>query len=310
MVTLERFDDYYLGKPHLDSVVYRIIPDDNTSKIAFENGEVSAAYLAEDKFETFSSDDRFKTHSFDEGMLNYIILNEKNENLSKKEVRQAISYALNKEEILKTAYTNLENTEKAYSILTPNTKFYTDDVEKYDHNLEKAKELMEKSGVGNIKLNFQYTPKDSKIAMVVKQQLSAIGIEVDAQQIDDNVYFSKILGEQERDYDILINGYVMGNDPDGYSSAYMSSGSFNAQCYNNKELDKLWKDGASQSDDVKRKELYGKIQKTIADDAVVYPLYYSKSLIGVDAKFGGIEDAKLVPIYMFEDLSKIYMIQQ
>jgi len=310
MVTLERFDDYYLGKPHLDSVVYRIIPDDNTSKIAFENGEVSAAYLAEDKFETFSSDDRFKTHSFDEGMLNYIILNEKNENLSKKEVRQAISYALNKEEILKTSYTNLENTEKAYSILTPNTKFYTDDVEKYDHNLEKAKELMEKSGVGNIKLNFQYTPKDSKIAMVVKQQLSAIGIEVDAQQIDDNVYFSKILGEQERDYDILINGYVMGNDPDGYSSAYMSSGSFNAQCYNNKELDKLWKDGASQSDDAKRKELYEKIQKTIADDAVVYPLYYSKSLIGVDAKFGGIEDAKLVPIYMFEDLSKIYMIQQ
>ncbi len=243
-------------------------------------------------------------------MLNYIILNEKNENLSKKEVRQAISYALNKEEILKTSYTNLENTEKAYSILTPNTKFYTDDVEKYDQNLEKAKELMEKSGVGNIKLNFQYTPKDSKIAMVVKQQLSTIGIEVDAQQIDDNVYFSKILGEQERDYDILINGYVMGNDPDGYSSAYMSSGSFNAQCYNNKELDKLWKDGASQSDDAKRKELYEKIQKTIADDAVVYPLYYSKSLIGVDAKFGGIEDAKLVPIYMFEDLSKIYMIQQ
>ncbi len=72
----------------------------------------------------------------------------------------------------------------------------------------------------------------------------------------------------------------------------------------------MWKDGASQSDDAKRKELYEKIQKTIADDAVVYPLYYSKSLIGVDAKFGGIEDAKLVPIYMFEDLSKIYMIQQ
>lgn len=310
MVVLDRFEDYYLGKPHLDSVVYRIIPDDNTSKIAFENGEVSASYLAEDKFEALSSDSKFKTYSFDEGMLNYLILNEKNENLSKKEVRQAISYALNKEEIIKTSYSNLDNTEKAYSILTPSTKFYTGDVEKYDQNIEKAKELMNKAGVSNIKLNFQYTPKDSKVAMVVKQQLTAIGIEVDTQQIDDNVYFSKILGEQERDYDILLNGYVMGTDPDGYSSAYVSNGSFNAQCYNNAELDKLWKDGASQSDDAKRKDIYEKIQKTIADDAVVYPLYYSKSLIGVDAKFGGVEEAKLVPIFMFEDLSKIYMIQQ
>ncbi|MEG1257017.1 ABC transporter substrate-binding protein [Clostridium sp.] len=309
MVVLERFDDYYIGKPHLDSVVYRIIPDANTSKVAFENGEVSASYLEESKYEAFSTDSRFKTYSFNEGMLNYMILNEKNENLKKKEVRQAISYALNKEEILKTSFTNLDNTEKAYSILASSTKFYTDDVEKYDQNIEKAKELMKQAGVANMKLNFQYTPKDEKIAMIVKQQLAAIGIEVDTQQIDTNVFFAKIFGEQERDFDIVINGYVMGNDPDGYSSAYLSNGSFNVQSYNNPELDQMWKDGATQPDDTKRKEIYEKIQKTIAEDSVVYPLNYSKSLIGVDAKLGGVEDAKLVPIYMFEDLSKIYMIQ-
>ncbi|NEU04080.1 ABC transporter substrate-binding protein [Clostridium senegalense] len=310
MVTLERFDDYYSGKPHLDSVVYRIIPDANTSRVAFENGEISASYLTEERYEKFSQDSKFNTFKFEEGMLNYLVFNEKNENLKKKEVRQAICYALNKEELLKTMFKNLDNTQKAYSILTPNTKYYSDDVEKYDNNIEKAKELMKSAGVDKIKINFQYIEGDDNLVMMVKQQLEAIGIEIDPQKLDKNTFFAKMFGEVERDYDIIYNGYVMGNDPDGYSSAFTSDGEMNAQLYENKELDELWKQGAKEVDEAKRKEIYIKIQKTLAEDAVVYPIEYSKSLIGVDAKFGGIEEAKLVPIYMFEDLSKIYMKQE
>lgn len=309
-LSLERFDDYYSGKPHLDGIVYRIIPDANSGKVAFENGEVSATYLSEEKYERFSQDENFKTYSFDEGMLNYIIFNEKNENLKKKEVRQAICYALDKEEILKTIFKNLENTQKAYSILVPSTKYYTEDVEKYENNIEKAKELLKKAGAENIKLEFQYNAGDDNIVMMVKQQLEKIGIEVEPKQIDTNAFFAKLFGEQERDYDIIYNGYVMGSDPDGYASAFVKDGEMNAQFYDNKELDELWKKGAKEVDENKRKEIYEKIQKTIADDAVVYPVEYTKSLIGVSAKIGGVEEAKLVPIYMFEDLSKLYMTEE
>ncbi|MGL4730709.1 MAG: ABC transporter substrate-binding protein [Clostridium sp.] len=310
MVVLERFDDYYSGKPHLDSVVYRITPDVNSSRVAFENGEISAMYVGEESYEKFSKDSKFKTYKFEEGMLNYLILNEKNENLKKKEVRQAISYALNKEELLKTIFKNLENTQKAYSILAPSTKYYTEDVEKYEQNVEKAKELMKKAGVDKMKLNFQYIEGDDNLVMMVKQQLEPIGIEIEPQAIDANTFFAKLFGEADRDFDIVYNGYVMGSDPDGYSSAFVSDGDMNAQFYVNKELDKLWEDGAKEIDTNKRKEIYEKIQKQLAEDAVVYPIEYTKSLVTVNAKFGGIEEAKLVPIYMFEDLSKIYMVQE
>lgn len=308
-LTLERFTDYHEGKPHLESIVYRIIPDKNTSKIAFENGEVNAAYVTEEEFEKFSNDDRFSTTSFEEGMLSYMIFNEKNENLKKKEVRQAISYALNKEEILKGQFKNLENTAMADSILAPSTKYYTEDVAKYEHNIEKAKELMKSAGVEKMKLNFQYD-RDKDTVMIVQQQLKEIGIEVEPVLIDGNAFFGKLVGEQERDFDLILNGYVMGVDPNGYASAYTTGTMFNAMSYSNKEMDDLWRKGAKEADEGKRKEIYEKIQKGIAEDAAIYPIQYTKSLIAISSNFGGVEEAKTVPIYMFEDLSKLYMIEK
>ncbi|GAA0121273.1 MAG: ABC transporter substrate-binding protein [Clostridium argentinense] len=310
-LTLERFEDYHGGKPHLESIVYRITPDKNTSKVAFQNGEVNAAYLTEEDYEKFSNDDNFKTASFEEGMLSYMIFNENNENLKKKEVRQAISYAINKDEILKAQFKNLENTTPANSILAPSTKYYTDDVPKYENNIEKAKELMKSAGVENIKLNFQYSyDTDKDTAMIIQQQLKEIGIEVEPVSIDANAFFAKLVGEQERDFDLILNGYVMGVDPNGYASAYTTGSMFNAMNYSNKEMDDLWKEGAREADEGKRKEIYEKIQKDIAEDAVIYPIQYTKSLIAISSNFGGMEEAKTVPIYMFEDLSKLYMIEK
>lgn len=74
-------------------------------------------------------------------------------------------------------------------------------------------------------------------------------------------------------------------------------------------MDDLWRKGAKEADEGKRKEIYEKIQKGIAEDAAIYPIQYTKSLIAISSNFGGVEEAKTVPIYMFEDLSKLYMIE-
>ena len=56
--------------------------------------------------------------------------------------------------------------------MAPSTKYYTDDVPKYENNIEKAKELMKSAGVENIKLNFQYSyDTDKDTAMIIQQQL-------------------------------------------------------------------------------------------------------------------------------------------
>ncbi|MFX0548599.1 ABC transporter substrate-binding protein [Hathewaya histolytica] len=309
MLTFERFNDYHGGKPNLDKLVFRISADTNSTSAAFENGEITTTYLTDENYLKYSKDQKFNTYTFDEGMVNYIVFNMKNPLLAKKEVRQAISYALNKDELLKADSGTTELTKKASSVMPPSTKFYTEDVEKYDHNIEKAKELMKKAGVSKGKLKFMYTTSketSKKIVLVVQEQLKAIGIDVEAVGIDDQSFFAKLMGEKERDYDLIMNGYVMGDEPSAYGEVYSSKASFNASQYLNKDLDKLFDDAKIEKNEAKRKEMYEKIQKTIAEDAPVYTLDYSISKVATDKKLGGVKEAKLVPIYMFEDLSKLY----
>jgi len=65
-----------------------------------------------------------------------------NEALQNEDVRKAIAYAINKDEIVTGVYGNEEYAGKAYSVFVPTTLYYTTDVEKYDYNVEKAKELL------------------------------------------------------------------------------------------------------------------------------------------------------------------------
>ncbi|GAA0785653.1 ABC transporter substrate-binding protein [Hathewaya limosa] len=308
MLTLERFDDYYAGKPHMDKVVFRIITDDNSSGLAFQNGEVSATYVSDESYLKYSKDDKFKDYSYPEGMTYYMALNVKNPILSKKEVRQAIAYALNKEEIIKS-YSTEELTKKAYSVFPPSTFSYTEDIEKYNHDLDKAKELMKKSGVTKGKLKFLYPSGGGlakKIALVVQQQLKEIGLDIDLVSLDSKVFYEKIMGKKARDFDLTLNGYVFGDEPSTYSNAFYTNSTFNASQYSNKELDKLFDEGKVEKDSNKRKEIYENIQKTIADDLPIYTIDYPTSKVVTQNNLGGVEEARLVPIYMFEDLSKLY----
>lgn len=308
-LTLARFDDYYGGKPHLDNVIFRIVSDKNSSKVAFQNGEITATYLSNENYSKFSKDQNFKTYTFDENMLNYLNINNKTKGLDKKEVRQAIAYALNKEELLKADSGTLDNIKPAYSCLTPQTGCYTDDVEKYKYDPEKAKELLKKSGISNLKININYmsgSETDKKLALLIQQQLGDIGIKVEPVGIDSETYFAKTGGDKPRDYDIVTNAYVMGTEPSAYYPAFETNNPFNASCYSNPKVDKLFKEAKIEVNEGKRKELYEKAQKIIANDVAIYPLDYSISKIGTVKNLGGIKEAKLVPIYMFEDMSKLY----
>ena len=182
-VTLERFDDYVRGKAHLDTVVYRVIADANSSDIALQNGEISAKYIVAKDVEKYSNDAKFNVVTYDEGMLNNMIFKFNNKVLANKDVRQAIAYAINKDELIKAAYTGTKYGEPAYSIFTPNTLYYTNEVEKFNYNAEKAKELIAKSGEKNIKLRLAYmsgTQQQESEALIVQQSLKDIGITLES----------------------------------------------------------------------------------------------------------------------------------
>ncbi|WP_438348077.1 ABC transporter substrate-binding protein [Paenibacillus sp. FA6] len=311
-LTVERFDNYFGGKPHLDSVTYRIAKDTNAANLALQSGEINIKYLDPQDVGTIQATNNFEILPYSEGRLSYMLFNANSDTgaLAKPEVRQALSLALSRDEIIQTAYTSSEYADPAKSFLTPDTLFHTNDVVSFDNDVDKAKQLLESAGVSNLKLRFivqSGNKAQEGISLYVQQKMKAIGVDVELQNMDATAFVQKFIDPNSTDYELAITGYIMGYDPDAYRILYASDGSSNYSHYANAEVDKLLSDGAGEGDPAKRGELYKKAQEIIAEDAPIYPISYTKTIVAVSKNYGGIEEAVLKPVVIFEDLSKLYL---
>ncbi|CAM3761412.1 ABC transporter substrate-binding protein [Cohnella lubricantis] len=311
-VTLERFDNYFGGKPHLDSITYRIAKDANTTNLALQNGEINVAYVDPADVNTIESTGKFDIQAYSEGRLGYLLFNEDSDTgaLAKKEVRQAISYALNRDEMIQAVYGSSDYADPAKSFVTPDGLFFTNDVPTYDNDPEKAKELLASAGVSNLKLRFIVSSGNKAqeaASLYIQQKLKAVGIDVELQNMDSTAYGQKFSDVTAKDYELAFGGYIMGYDPDAYSILYKSGAGANYTRYKNEKVDQLFVQGGSEGDPAKRGEIYQELQKTIAEDAVIYPVAYTKTIVAIDNQFGGLEDAVLKPVVIFENPAKLYL---
>ena len=97
----------------------------------------------------------------------------------------------------------------------------------------------------------------------------------------------------------------MGNDPDLYSTTICFKWYIKLLPIQRIKIDDLFKRGAAELDSTKRKEIYNDLQREIAKEAYIYPIVDNQKILAVNKRVSGVNDAKLVPIYTFEDLSKI-----
>ncbi|WP_150272444.1 ABC transporter substrate-binding protein [Paenibacillus tepidiphilus] len=311
-VTLERFDNYFGGKPHLDSVTYRIAKDTNAANLALQNGEINVQYLDPKDVATIEATNNFEILPYSEGRLSYLMFNAGSDTgaLAKKEVRQALSLALSRDEIIQTAYTSTEYADPAKSFLTPDALYHTNDVTSFDNDPAKAKEMLAAAGESNLKLRFivqSGNKAQEAISLYVQQKLKEIGVEVELQSMDSSAWVQKFIDLNATDYELALTGYIMGYDPDAYRILFTTGASSNYTRYANSEVDQLLNDGAGEADPAKRGEIYTKAQQIIAEDAPIYPIAYTKTVVAVSNQYGGIEEAVLKPVVIFEDLSKLYL---
>lgn len=297
-MTLERFDNYFGGKPHLDTITYRISKDANASNLALQNGEINIKYVDPQDAATIEATGNFEMKNYSEGRLAYMLFNENSDTglMKNKEVRQGLSYALNREELIQVAYTSPDYADPAKSFVTPDGLYHDNNVTTYDNDVEKAKELLQKNGVVGKTLRFIVTSGNKAqeaIALYVQQKLKDVGVNVEIQSMDASAFSDKFTNPETSDYELTVGGYIMGFDPDAYSILYTTGSDSNYAHYSNPEVDKLFQEGVYEADTAKRGEIYKKLQETIAADAVIYPIAYTKTIVAVDKKFGGLDEAVL-----------------
>lgn len=159
-----------------------------------------------------------------------------------------------------------------------------------------------------MKLNLGYASNDAANtiqATFIQQQLQAVGINVELRGGDETAIFTELRKPGSKAYNLFLGGYIMGNDPDLYSKLFGSNGTSNYFQYRSEKVDGLFKQGAAELDEAKRKEVYKNLQQEIANQAYLYPIVDNQKILAVNKRVGNVNDAKLVPIYTFDDLSKI-----
>ncbi|MDR7240004.1 ABC transporter substrate-binding protein [Neobacillus drentensis] len=305
-VTFEKNDDYFLGAPKIAKVVYRIIMDPNTATMALQKGEINAlAIQPSDSNKLKGSNVTLKP--YDEGRIGYLAFNLSSKAVQEKEVRQAIAFGVNRDEINTASYISTDYSKPAYSFLPKKATYFTDKVEKHTFDTKKAKNLLSKAGVSNLKLKLAFianNPIQQKQAAVIQQNLKAAGISVELVGMDATA-LSKKLQSVQTDFDMYLSGYIMGIDPDTFNSLFVTNGEANYMHYSNPKVDELFNQGRVEKDEAKRKAIYEEIQKLIIEDAAFYPLTENKRILAIDSRVKGIEEAGLVPVYTFEDMSKL-----
>jgi peptide/nickel transport system substrate-binding protein len=306
-VTFEKNDDYFLGAPKISKVVYRIIMDANTATMALQKGEINALAIQPADASKLKGSSNVTLKPYEEGRIGYLAFNLSSKAVQAKEVRQAIAFGLNRDEINTASYVSTEFSKPAYSILPKKATYFTDNVEKHNFDTKKAKDMLSKTGVSNLKLKLAFianNPIQQKQAAVIQQNLQAVGVDVQLVGMDATA-LSKKLQSVQTDFDMYLNGYIMGIDPDTFNSLFVTDGEANYMHYSNTKVDELFNQGRVEKDNAKRKAIYEDIQKMIIDDAAFYPLTENKRILAIDSRIKGIDDAGLVPVYTFEDMSKL-----
>lgn len=283
--TFKRNENYWgenSGK--LESYRVNCIPDSEARYSALVSGEImglmdNGAIMVDTAVNLTETNKDFVIEPTKSHMTHYMYVNGSKEYLSDVRLRQAISYAIDRDLLNETLYAGL--CYPAYSILSNQTPLYKNIQGEYD--LEKAKELagevlqgkrLETTMILGKRVVDGYPCK--AMAEYIQSALAEIGIDVKIELVDDSVNTERL---KSGDYDFCIT--VTGlNSPDPYATLYSwmdSQGSYVTQYhwnYSNPEVDQLLDQVLNEKDPDRRAEIYGRIQEISAEELPVIPLLY------------------------------------
>ncbi len=287
--TLEANENYWGDAPAISTVNVSFVSDTDTVLVAMETGEADLTYgaaISAVSYQQAEADGKVGTDTTTGNSFYFVNFN--SQRLSK-EIRQALSYATDRE-ALNTVITEGTGTIGNFSI-KEGWEGYTDDITTYDYDPEKAKELLAEAGADGLELTFYYSSSsdNKKLGETLQSQWAQVGVTLDLEEVESGTWWANFT---DGNYDVSRGGYpVEINITDTcYYDMFSSEGTFNVSQINDPEIDKLLEEGRVEQDSEKRNEIYQEVNKIMSDEAYYIPLYwmatdvlYNKDLQGVSA---------------------------
>jgi len=305
--------------PYLNRYLYRIIPDQAVQFLELRQESIDAMGLTADQYkaypEFFKKYNKFRYPAF---AYTYLGFNLKNPLFKEKKVRQAITYAINKKEIVDGVLLGLG--KPATGPFPPSSWAYNPEVKNYEYNPEKAKKLLANCGwtdtdgdgwldkqtngitdKTNKRIKFEFTLLTNQgnkaralSTEIIQMHLKKVGIKVNIRIVEWSTFVHQFV--EKRNFDTVILGWSLSRDPDQFSiwhSSQKEPGKYNFIAYENTIVDKLLEEGRKTFDLEKRKKIYWQIHEILNEEQPYCFLYYPDALPVVHKRFFGPEVAPL-----------------
>jgi peptide/nickel transport system substrate-binding protein len=307
-VSLARNDLYFGGKPYLDKLVFKVVPDANTQVAQALSGELSILIMdnkaAVDRVKSAA---QLRVEPRELVQYYWLSLNQTDARFQDVRVRQAFEYAIDRQAIVTTI-------EKGYgkpanSAIVPAFTAYYDSSHDgaYPYSIDKAKELLSAAGwaAGPDGL-LQKDAQPFRFSMdvgqrgvlqptneLIQQNLKAVGIQADLNSMEWNAYIQKVV--VGRDYTATVNWWVYPNDPDVFPYYHSSAAGkgFNIPGYKDPTLDDLLVKVQTETDLTRRKQDVVELQAYMADNLPYLFLWYPQEIDVINANLQGVPDLNL-----------------
>ena len=273
--------DYFAGKPAVDNLIFAITPDANVRLQKLRRGECHIALSPKPQdVKAIEGDSHLQSVNTAAFMTAFVAINSQHPPLDQPAVSQAINLAFDKASYLQAVFEN--SAEAANGPYPPNTWSHATELPGYNHDPEKARELLKTAGLAD---GFNTTiwtrpsgsvlnPNPSVGAQLLQADLAKIGIRAEIRVIE---WGELIRRAKAGEHDLLFMGWAGDNgDPDNFltpqfTCASVESG-LNFARYCDPQLDKLIADGKRTSDHAQRSQLYKQAQQIIQQQALWLPL--------------------------------------
>ncbi|MDI3269963.1 MAG: ABC transporter substrate-binding protein [Bacillota bacterium] len=278
-VVLEKNPDWWKGQAKIDRLVFRPVIEDQARLTELESGSLDfIVNIPPDELARIGASSSYTVLRQPGMHVWYLIFNAQKPPFDKKEVRQAVNYAINKEAIV---HDLLQDTGVvAKGPLPPVVWGSTDDVKPYPYDPQKAKELLAQAGYSDgFEVTF-WVPESGSgmqqpkaMAAAIQSDLRKVGIQLNIQTFEWGTYLDKVLGNPADLPEVFEMSWMGDNgDPDNFLYILLSGdqwppAGFNMGYYKNDQVDELLRQAQRLSDRGQREALYQQALKLLVEDA-------------------------------------------
>lgn len=302
-IKLVRNETYWGPKPHIDMLIYKPVPDNAVRLLELETNSINVLDgINPDDVTRIRKDPNLKLLTQPGLNVGYLAMNNSKPPFDKREVRLAISHAINKAALVKAFFAEGTLGLAAVNPMPSTVWGYNSQIKDYDYNPEKAKALLKQAGFPNgfetklwtMPIARPYMPQPARIAESIQADLQKVGIKAEIVTFEWGTYLSR-LGKGE--HTMALAGWIGDNgDPDNFLYTILDKNNIpgsNYAFYKGEQVHELLIKAQQVYDQSERTKLYEQVQAVVKQDAPLVPLFHSTQMMATRA---GVDGLHLHPV--------------